>query len=341
MIIDLKRFVEKERPFWQDLERALDRIQAGTLDLSDLKESRRVLGLFQRACSDLSRVGQANAEPELRTYLETLVGRGYAEIHSAQTYVRRFRPVHWLLHTFPQTFRRQAWAFHLSSTLTLVGMIVGGLMLVLDVDGRRVALAPFQHVAMQTPSERVANEEKNYKENSHRISEHSGTFSAQLMANNIGVSIKAMAFGLTWGIGTVLILFYNGVILGAVCLDYMLDGQTVFMLGWLLPHGSFEIPAILIGGQAGLVIARALIGWGTRDGIRTRLRLIVPEVATLIGGVAVMLVWAGIVEAFFSQYHEPVLPYWVKIAFGSTELVTLAAFLILCGRNDKPRPASA
>jgi uncharacterized membrane protein SpoIIM required for sporulation len=162
-------------------------------------------------------------------------------------------------------------------------MIVGGLLLVLDVDGRQVAMAPFPHVATQTPSQRVASEEKNYKENSHRISEHSGTFSAQLMANNIGVAIKAMALGLTWGIGTVLILFYNGVILGAVCLDYMLDGQTVFMIGWLLPHGSFEIPAILIGGQAGLVIARALIGWGTREGIRTRLRLIVPEVATLCG----------------------------------------------------------
>lgn len=334
MIIDLKRFVEKERPFWDDLERALDRITNGTLDLSDLKESRRVLALFQRACSDLSRVGQANAEPELRLYLETLVGRGYAEIHSAQVYVRRFRPLDWFLHTFPQTFRRQAWAFYVSCLLTLAGMIVGGLLLVLDVDGRQVAMAPFPHVATQTPSQRVAAEEKNYKENSHRISEHSGSFSAQLMANNIGVAIKAMALGLTWGIGTVLILFYNGVILGAVCLDYMLDGQTVFMIGWLLPHGSFEIPAILIGGQAGLVIARALIGWGTREGIRTRLRLIVPEVATLIGGVALMLVWAGIVEAFFSQYHEPILPYWVKITFGTVELVTLAAFLLLCGRRE-------
>jgi uncharacterized membrane protein SpoIIM required for sporulation len=340
MIIDLKRFVEKERPFWQQLEQALDRIQAGTLDLSDLKESRRVLGLFQRACSDLSRVGQANAEPELRTYLETLVGRGYAEIHSAQTYVRRFRPLDWFLHTFPQTFRRQAWAFHLSTALMIVGMIVGGLLLVVDADGRQVALAPFQHVATQTPSERVAKEEKDYKEHSQRIAEGGGTFSAQLMANNIGVAIKAMAFGLTWGIGTVLLLFYNGVILGAVCLDYMLDGQTVFLIGWLLPHGSFEIPAILIGGQAGLVLARALIGWGTRDGIRTRLRLVVPDLATLIGGVALMLVWAGIVEAFFSQYHAPILPYWVKILFGSAELIFLTAFLLLCGRRDKAKTAT-
>ena len=49
--------------------------------------------------------------------------------------------------------------------------------------------------------------------------------------------------------------------------------------------------------------------------------------ATLIGGVAVMLVWAGFVEAFLSQYHEPVIPYWVKIAFGCTELAVLVWFL--------------
>ena len=69
------------------------------------------------------------------------------------------------------------------------------------------------------------------------------------MVNNIGVSIKAMALGMTWGIGTLIILFYNGVILGLVAVDYIIDGQTIFLLGWLLPHGVIEIPAILIGGR--------------------------------------------------------------------------------------------
>lgn len=335
MIIDLARFVEKERPHWQALEKALDKVQAQTLDLSDLKESRRVLSLFQRACSDLARVGQANSEPELRTYLEALVARGYSEIHSSQSYVSHFQPLHWLLRTFPRTFRRQAWAFYLSVVLTVAGMLVGGILLVADADGRQVALAPFAHVAHQTPSQRVAAEERGDHDKLEIFEEHKTTFSAQLMANNIGVSIRAMAFGLTWGVGTAVLLFYNGVILGAVCLDYMLDGQTVFLLGWLLPHGSFEIPAILIGGQAGFVLARALIGWGTRDGIRTRLRAVVPDLSTLIGGVACMLVWAGIVEAFFSQYHAPVMPYWVKIAFGSVELVLLSVFFVLGGRASE------
>ena len=52
-------------------------------------------------------------------------------------------------------------------------------------------------------------------------------------------------------------LFYNGVILGAVAVDYVRAGETKFLLGWLMPHGVIEIPAILIAGQAGFMLALA------------------------------------------------------------------------------------
>jgi hypothetical protein len=56
-----------------------------------------------------------------------------------------------------------------------------------------------------------------------------------------------------------------------------------------------------------------------------------PDLVTLMGGVAVMLVWAGIIESFFSQYHEPLVPYAVKIGFGIVELVALTIFLSRAG----------
>jgi uncharacterized membrane protein SpoIIM required for sporulation len=90
---------------------------------------------------------------------------------------------------------------------------------------------------------------------------------------------------------------------------------------------------VLIGGQGGLMLAAALIGWGQRNTIRVRLRTISRDLVTLIFGVAILLVWAGLVEAFLSQYHEPVLPYWVKIVFGLTELVLLVVFLARSGRT--------
>ena len=45
-----------------------------------------------------------------------------------------------------------------------------------------------------------------------------------------------------------------------------------------------------------------------------------------------MLIWAGIVESYISQYHKPVLPYEAKIAFGSIELILLAYFFAFAGR---------
>jgi uncharacterized membrane protein SpoIIM required for sporulation len=99
----------------------------------------------------------------------------------------------------------------------------------------------------------------------------------------------------------------------------------------LLPHGVIEIPAIVLAGQAGLVLAGALIGWGRSISLRARLRNISGDLVTLIMGVAVMLIWAGIVEAFFSQYHEPVIPYEVKIGFGVLEFILLILFLTKSG----------
>jgi uncharacterized membrane protein SpoIIM required for sporulation len=159
------------------------------------------------------------------------------------------------------------------------------------------------------------------------LSESKSRFSATLITNNTQVSILALALGVTWGIGTLILLFYNGVVLGAVIFDYVHAGQSVFLMGWLLPHGVVEIPAILIAGQAGLLLGRALIGWNSNEHVHQRLRTVTGSLVTLISGAALLLIWAGLVEAFFSQYHEPILPYQFKIAFGLVELTALLAFL--------------
>jgi hypothetical protein len=68
-----------------------------------------------------------------------------------------------------------------------------------------------------------------------------------------------------------------------------------------------------------------------------RLRTISTDLVTLIGGCGVMLIWAGFVESFFSQYHEPVVPYMVKIVFGLVELVLLTLFLWKSGSKQEQR----
>jgi uncharacterized membrane protein SpoIIM required for sporulation len=75
-----------------------------------------------------------------------------------------------------------------------------------------------------------------------------------------------------------------------------------------------------------------LIGWGERRTRAERLREVAPDLLALAAGAGVLLVWAGLVEAFISQYHQPVLPYSVKIAFGLVESLALWFYLYRVGR---------
>src|SRR5437899_2565412 len=301
MIIDLQRFVAAGRPHWSELEKILDRFEREPNLKLSLEQLTRFHQLHERAAADLARITTFSAEPETRRHLETLVARGYAEIHETRERRTRLAPLHWLLHTLPQTFRRHIRAFHFSIAVTLAGCAFGGLALIFDPDSRHATMA-FGHDLL-TPEERVRQEEQATED--HFAGQRT-SFSAFLMPHNTRISIFTLALGMTWGVGTILLLFGNGVTLGAITVDYVSAGQTKFLLGWLLPHGVVEIPAILIAGQAGLVLAAALIGWGKRTPLTARLREVSRDLATLIFGVGILLMWAGLVESFLSQYHEPV-----------------------------------
>ncbi len=333
MIIDLKKFISEERGYWSELEDIVHIVENKPEHRMDLDQIKRFHYLYQRTSTDLVKIMTFSSEPEIRRYLESLVGRAFAEIHETRDKPHRLAPITWFFQTFPRTFRRHIRAFCLSLTIMLVGSAFGGGAISFDSQAKRV-LMPFPHL-QGSPSERVSKEESAEQD---RLRGSKTTFSSYLMTHNTKVSILAMALGMTWGIGTVILLFSNGVILGAVALDYVLAGETGFLLGWLLPHGAVEIPAILLAGQAGLVLAGAIIGWGDRESLRMRFRKISGDLVTLIFGVAVMLVWAGIIEAFFSQYHEPIIPYEVKIVFGIVELILLALFL---GKSGKTKVRSA
>jgi uncharacterized membrane protein SpoIIM required for sporulation len=342
VIIDLPRFVATEKVYWDELQKLLQEIETEPGLRLPLAGIQRLHYLYERCSADLARLNTFSTEPRLQAYLESLVSRAYSEIHETRAPLR----IRWksLILAFPRAFRRHPGAFRLSLGITLLGCAFGWFVMRQDPQSKAV-LMPFSHL-MVPPAERVAKEEN---ATTDRLKGAKATFSAELMSNNIRVTIMAMALGITWGAGTLIVLFSNGVSLGAVAADYVGGGQATFLAAWLLPHGSIEIPAIVLGGQAGFILAGALIGWGSHRWDRPpglsrqagrpvplraeRFRMVGGDLFAIVAGAAGLLVWAGVVEAFVSQYHRPVIPYGLKIGFGCCELVALAAFLGWAGRE--------
>jgi len=333
MIVDLGRFVAERKQRWEELDKAITALESNTPP-REIEALERIVRLYEMAAADLNRLSTFASAPKVQAHLEALVARAYAELYDPRVQAKgEHSPfqiaVRLLASEFPQAVRRRLRPILLAIAVMFVGGIFGMSALALD-PGAKSSLMPFEHL-LGDPSDRVREEESRGDDSA---AAGSAAFSAQLMQNNIRVSILCLALGISWGIGTIIVLFYNGTLLGAVVFDYIQAGEGVFLAGWLLPHGIIEIPAIFLAGGAGLVIARALFPDRSGGSIGDRLREIRADLVALIAGVAAMLVWAGIIEAFFSQLHEPYLPYSIKIAFGVVEGIALLAFLSLAGRGS-------
>lgn len=328
MILDLERFQAQARPRWLDLESLLASVENRPDRMLNPAEAEQLQELYARVAADLNRVTHGTLAQDLRQYLERLVARAYAELYYAPpARSDLWQPRRWLriFTAFPETFRRHLRYFALAVLVTLLGCTFGGLAVRYDPASVDVLL-PADY--LRNPEQRVQQEE--HEQGHHPNSAQTeAVFSAQLIRHNIEVALLAAALGVTFGIGTALLLFENGVLLGAVAVHYTRQGFGLFMTAWLLPHGVFEIPSILIAGQAGFYLARLLLHRREDRNIRESMR----EWLVLVAGLAMMLVWAGLMEAFFSQHHAPVLPYGFKVAVAAAELLLLTIYLSVIGRR--------
>lgn len=135
---------------------------------------------------------------------------------------------------------------------------------------------------------------------------------SSIFTNNIKVTFLAFAGGLLLGAGTLVILAYNGVMLGALAGLSIQGGNFGVFLRYVAPHGLLELSCFTIAGAAGLRLGWAIIdaGWLPRgESLRRQAR---PAVA-LILGTAPWLVVAGLTEGFVTPHALP-LPAAVAVS---------------------------
>jgi uncharacterized membrane protein SpoIIM required for sporulation/uncharacterized RDD family membrane protein YckC len=154
---------------------------------------------------------------------------------------------------------------------------------------------------------------------------------SSILTNNIQVTLLAFGFGLTAGFGTVLLLIFNGVQLGAVAGWMTAKGNSSSLWGWIMPHGGTELLAITLAGGAGFMIARAIIAPGE---VRraTALKQIAIPALTIELGVMVMLVFAGLIEGFVSPSS---IGFPTRIAVLAASMIFWIGYLVTLGRPLK------
>lgn len=122
----------------------------------------------------------------------------------------------------------------------------------------------------------------------------------ELFGNNWIVASTTAYAGLAFAVPALVSLAFNGFVMG---LFARLEVEPIELIAFVVPHGIFEIPAILIasalGLQLGAVGTRALLGRATRRDVADALE----RAFWVVVGIGILLVIAAVIEGFVSPYY--------------------------------------
>lgn len=148
----------------------------------------------------------------------------------------------------------------------------------------------------------------------------------EIARNNIQVSFMMFVTGFFAGLGTLYMLFQNGVMLGAFQYYFFAKG-----LGWasvlvIWIHGTLEISAIIIAGAAGFVIGKSLLFPGTYSRLVSLRRGAKDGLKIMIGLVPVFML-AAFFEGFVTRYST--MPVWLSISILSGSLIFVVWYFVI------------
>ena len=262
-------------------------------------ELRELTRLYRVSSARLAILRSRGHDPEAIHYLNALCVRAYAHLQVSAPRPRRVRS--FFLAQFPGTLAATARLQALAAIILLAGAAVGWTI----VSANPAALPAIIPVSMYPPTmlERLADSAQERA----RFLAHprlglglKSVFSAGLFVHNTKVGLFAFSTGILAGIPTVLVVFYNGLTLGAFVWIFSRDRGWPTFWAWLLPHAIPELLAVTLCATGGLVIARAVLAPG-RQGVAASLRdAAVPALQMVLAAVPLFVAAAGL-ESFLRE----------------------------------------
>ncbi len=277
---------------------------------------------YRRLTQQLGLARRRGYSPQLVERLQALVQRGHDVMYRPPP-PRWRRSVEFLLADFPRLVRAERGAM-------LAALLMFALPLVLSFIA--VQVRPELIHTLFEPVQ-LAGMEAMYDPAASTLGRDSGDdlqmFGYYVM-NNVSIGLRSFASGLLAGIGPVLVLGMNGVMIGGMASHLQGVGLGDPFWRFVAGHGAFELTAIVIAGGAGLRLGLGVLA----PGRRRRVDALVEggrRGARLALGVFAMLVVAAFIEAFWSSIGW--IPAGVKFGVGGALWLLVLLWLWRGGRD--------
>ena len=316
----MEESAEKLEQWARFYQRAQTLLRSGRRALRSMSghELARLIDDYQALTADLARARSLGAARETIDQLNRIAVAGHNLLYG-HIRLRQSAAPSYGIGNFARVVRKYAWAVALSAVMFFGPALVSFVAIQFNPSlGYDLVADAFLEFDPASP------------DNLHQIpSLARPVVSSMIISNNIQVTLLAFGFGLTAGIGTTVLLIFNGIHLGSVAGWMVLHGKDRALWGWIMPHGGTELLAICLAGAAGYILASAIVAPGL---VRrsSALKNIGPDALTIELGCMVMLVIAGLIEGFVSPSD---ISYPSRIAVLAVSLVLWTVYFLGAGRN--------
>ncbi|RCW73152.1 stage II sporulation protein M [Saliterribacillus persicus] len=281
--MQLNQFIKQNRTQWQHLEALTKKIQKkptqSTID--DFENT------YRKVSQQLSYSQTYFPNDEITLYLNEIVSRAHNVLYQSQ--LSSWKQIHYFFSTKFVGLLLEQWKAIVIAMLLFVLGGVASFFAVINDPINVYGILPAE-LAQNLEAEKLGTVPKEV---------NASLMSAEIMTNNIQVAILAFAGGITFGILTVYILIYNGMIIGALAALFWHAENSYAFWAFIVPHGMIELLAIFIAGGAGLLMGYKLFVPKERSRVSHLKIQTVRSVQLLLGTIPLFII-AGLIEGFIT-----------------------------------------
>lgn len=290
-----ERLVARKGARWSEFQSMAERVTRDGLDALGATELPDFARRYREVAADLARARTYGADTAVLGRLERLVAAG----HSALYHERRRtwgRMGNFIARECPAAVVESR-RYVLLAFLVFILPAAGGFALLRE----KPALAP--EVLPDVMLERAEAGAERQSAGRGFVETEAGErplVASSIIGNNIKVAFMCFAGGIAFGFGSLVLLAFNGLELGAISGHFANVGLLGYLWTFVIGHGILELFAIWVAGAAGFLLGRAIIAPGELPR-RDALVLAGRHAMRLIGAVIVLLAVAGTIEGFVSS----------------------------------------
>jgi uncharacterized membrane protein SpoIIM required for sporulation len=294
-LVNATRFRQAQSGDWDRLDALVTRLEKKSIRSLGDDDLLELPALYRTTLSSLAVARDTSLDKSLITYLEQLCTRAYFQIYGVQTPAGR-QILRFFARSWPEAVRA-IWRETLFCVVLTAGAALVAYLLIRSDPSWFYSIIPQGLAGGRDPS---ASAEYLRSTLYDKQKDWLGVFATFLFTHNIQIAIFSFALGFAFAVPTVLLILYNGLMLGAFVAVFAAKGLGWNVAAWLMIHGTTEIFAICISGAAGIRIGMAI----AFPGRLSRMDAVVAAgrtAATAMAGTVIMLAVAGLLEGVGRQ----------------------------------------